>query len=124
MDKFTIEKFYNTLKDGENLYSAISIRNMLNELPRFLAERLRDKYLHNYEPFDEISILGTSTSFQFVKIDGFKFKLCICYLIDYIYVVFSNDLDNEDEDEDLNVLEYFKNLKSFEGYSIYNNNKN
>lgn len=40
MDTIILEKFYNELIEEENLKSAISIRNMLNELPAYMAQRV------------------------------------------------------------------------------------
>ncbi|WP_434503697.1 PDDEXK-like family protein [Prevotella sp.] len=54
MDNIILEKFYKNIKIGENLDTAISIRNMLNELPTFLAARVQDRYMSNYSPFVKI----------------------------------------------------------------------
>jgi len=51
MDNVILEKFYENLKIGENLNTAISIRNMLNDLPAFLASRIQNRYMSNYAPF-------------------------------------------------------------------------
>lgn len=54
MDNVILEKFYENLKIGENLNTAISIRNMLNELPEYLASRIHNRYMTNYYPFTKI----------------------------------------------------------------------
>lgn len=44
MDNVILEKFYNTLLEKEeNLQSAISIRNMLNDIPAYMKDRIIDK---------------------------------------------------------------------------------
>lgn len=54
MDNVIFEKFYENLKIGENLNTAISIRNMLNELPEYLASRIHNRYMTNHSPFTKI----------------------------------------------------------------------
>lgn len=54
MDTITVEKFYDTLKVSENLETSISIRNMLRDLPEYMAIRIEDKYKNHYFPFSKI----------------------------------------------------------------------
>lgn len=54
MDTVIVEKFYNTLKEDQNLKTSISIRNMLNDLPTYMAIRIEDKYKNHYFPFSKI----------------------------------------------------------------------
>lgn len=54
MDTISLEKFYNSLKENDNLKTAISIRNMLNDLPEYLAIRIEDKYKNHCYPFKKI----------------------------------------------------------------------
>lgn len=77
MDNVILEKFYASLKDGDNLKTASSIRNMLNDLPAFLATSIRNKYLTNFYPFASIWIYkNTCTVFERFTLDGDKhFKL-------------------------------------------------
>ena len=42
MDNVILEKFYNSLLVGENHKTAISIRNMLNDLPIYMKDRIYD----------------------------------------------------------------------------------
>jgi len=54
MDTVSLEKFYNSLKENHNLKTAISIRNMLNDLPEYLAIRIEEKYKEHCYPFSNI----------------------------------------------------------------------
>jgi hypothetical protein len=54
MDNVILEKFYENLKKDENLNTAISIRNMLNDLPEYLASKIQNRYMTNYSPFTKI----------------------------------------------------------------------
>ena len=51
-----MEKFYKELMLGENLNLAKSIREMLDDLPYYLAQRIRAKYENNCNPFSHIWI--------------------------------------------------------------------
>ena len=54
MDTVILEKFYNEIKVGDNFKTAQSIRNMLNELPRYLARRIYEKYHNKCAPFSKV----------------------------------------------------------------------
>lgn len=43
MDSVILEKFYNSLLEGENHKTALSIRNMMNELPVYMKDRIVDR---------------------------------------------------------------------------------
>ena len=76
MDTVSLEKFYETLKQGENLKTSISIRNMLNDLPTFLAIRIEEKYRNNCSPFGKIwRYQNRDAVFEGCILDDFYFKL-------------------------------------------------
>lgn len=56
MDTIVLKKFYEELLQKDNLQTAQSIRNMMNELPAFLADRVYEKYIYNnsYTPFSSV----------------------------------------------------------------------
>ena len=56
MDYVILEKFYENLKIGDNKKTAESIRNMLNDLPEYMASRIQTKYMSNFFPFSKIWI--------------------------------------------------------------------
>lgn len=43
MDNVILGKFYSYLLDGDNLQSAISIKNMLNDIPAYMTSRIMDQ---------------------------------------------------------------------------------
>lgn len=47
MDSVILEKFYNSLLEGENHKTALSIRNMMNELPVYMKDRILDRLKSN-----------------------------------------------------------------------------
>jgi len=76
MDTVILEKFYNQIKEGDNLKMAQSVRNMLNDLPRYLALRIFDKYRNRRAPFSKLIfwhpdhlIFEGSINNLFLKID-------------------------------------------------------
>ncbi len=54
MDKIVLEKFYKELLQENNFQTAQSIRNMMNELPEYLSERIFEKYKNIYKPFSKV----------------------------------------------------------------------
>ena len=54
MDKISLEKFYETLQQNDNLKTSVSIRNMLNDLPEYLAIRIEDRYKGKSAPFRKV----------------------------------------------------------------------
>ena len=76
MDTVILEKFYNQIKEGDNLKMAQSVRNMLNDLPSYLALRIFDKYRNRRAPFSKLFlwhpdwlIFEGSINNLFLKID-------------------------------------------------------
>jgi len=54
MDTVSLEIFYNSIQENDNLKTAISIQNMLNDLPEYLAIRIEDKYRERCYPFKSV----------------------------------------------------------------------
>lgn len=78
MDTISLEKFYNSLKENDNLKTAISIRNMLNDLPEYLAIRIEDKYKNHCFPFKKIwRYKQRDTVFEAFEKDDLYLKLDI-----------------------------------------------
>jgi len=119
MDTVSLEKFHETLKQGDNLKTSISIRNMLNDLPEYLAIRIEDKYRNNCSPFDKIWRKGTDAVFE-----GFHFKDL------YFKLDIWNDGQNhtaqfwEAHDQDCNVKEIFKDIEALSDFESKNGNPN
>ena len=51
MDTVILEKFHASISEKDKLKTAISIRNMLNDLPEYLAIRIENRYKNNCNPF-------------------------------------------------------------------------
>lgn len=78
MDTISLEKFYETIKERDNLKTSISIRNMLNDLPEYLAIRIEDKYKNNCYPFKKVwRHKQTDTVFEAFEIEKLYLKLDI-----------------------------------------------
>lgn len=78
MDTISLEKFYNSLKDNDNYKTAISIKNMLNDLPEYLAIRIEDKYKDHCYPFKNIwRYKQRDTVFEAFENDDIYLKLDI-----------------------------------------------
>ena len=61
MSATTLENFYNEMIKGDNLNTALSVRDMLNDLPEYMAKRIVDKYSSNFKPFEKVFLFTTSS---------------------------------------------------------------
>lgn len=115
MDTISLEKFYNSLKEEDNLKTAISIRNMLNDLPTYMAIRIEEKYKYSCQPFLNVwRYKEIDTVFdKFILEDNF-FKMGIwCYVDGYeVYLSAPND-------EKLDVASYFKRIDRLNDFVPY-----
>lgn len=97
MDTTILEKFYKELKVGDNLKTAQSIRNMLNELPNYLAIRIKEKFESCCSPFSKIWIYkSTDAVFEGALIRGLYLKIDIwCYENRYDVLFWAREEDDE-----------------------------
>ena len=61
MSATILESFYNEMTKGDSLKTAQSVRDMLNDLPEYMAKRIVDKYSSNYKPFEKVFLFSTSS---------------------------------------------------------------
>lgn len=114
MDSVILEKFYHSLLEGENLNSAKSIRNMLNEIPSYMALRIQEKFGGNCAPFSKIWIYKSADAvFEALNLDGYYLKMDIwCY--EHGYDVLFWAPDNQEEEGFRNIVSSLKILSDFE----------
>ena len=113
MDTVSLEKFYNSLKENENLKTAISIRNMLNDLPEYLAIRVEEKYKGNCYPFPNIGRWKQrDTVFYVFEHNGMRLKLDIWCDVDG-YTVHFWDEKNDDLDIKAEFIDKIEMLSEF-----------
>jgi hypothetical protein len=76
-----MEKFYNEIKTKQDLDELISIKRLINDLPKFRAARLKNKFENNHNPFEEALIWKDTTMyFNTLIINESNFALDIdCY---------------------------------------------
>lgn len=120
MDTISMEKFYSSLKEDNNLQTAISIRNMLNDLPSYMALKIQEKYKNCCDPFGKIWIYkNTDAVFEGLKIFDLYFKMDIwCNENGYdVYLWNPND-------ELFDILAYFKNIEILNDFKVYNSRGN
>lgn len=126
MSAVKIESFYNEMIKGDNLETALSVRDMLNGLPEYMAKRIVDKYNSDYKPFEEVRLFSTSSKKTAVlheaKKDGISFSVDI-YCNEFGYeIVFFNRQGNIPEEDFTNLKNSFKNaLNGFEKRNGYRN---
>ena len=122
MDTISLKLFYSSLQENDNLETAISIRNMLNDLPEYLAIRIEDKYKDHCYPFKEIfRYKQTDTVFDAFKIDDLYLKLDILCDING-YTVYFWCQNKPDYDISSEFKEKFDFLSGFEMHNDEKNN--
>lgn len=117
MDSVALKKFYETLQEKENLESAISIRNMLNDLPQYLADRIENKYKEAHHPFIKIwRHKAIDVVFEGFKLNDNYFKMDIWCFEDKYVVYFW-----ESETTDFDILEFSdQKINSVSDFEIHN----
>ena len=116
MDAVILEKFYNELKSEEDLKVAQSVRNMLNDLPGYLAQRLYDRYAGRCHPFSKVWIYRSfDTVFEQAVINGVYLKMDVwCSDGGYDVYFWSPDDQNPNEDEFRRMVGELPALRDFE----------
>ena len=120
MDTIVLEKFYHELLQKDNLKTAQSIRNMLNELPGYLAARIQMKFSGNCFPFSKIWIYKSQDAvFEGAILHNVYYKMDIwCYEHGYDVLFWWNP-DNPaynriTEEEFLQFVNSINSLSTFE----------
>lgn len=114
-----MEKFYNEIKTKDELNELITLKKLINDLPKFRATRLKSIFENNYEPFDEVLIWKeTTTYFNNLQINECNFALDIdCYEDYYDVSLFDRNCENNST-----VLYLIKN-KNIEMLERQNSNR-
>ncbi|MDQ0638167.1 hypothetical protein QF042_001732 [Pedobacter sp. W3I1] len=112
MDTITLEKFYLTLKESDNLRTSLSVRNMLNDLPEYLAIRIEGKYKGKCYPFKSIwRYKSRDAVFEAFELENLYLKMDIWCSEKGYKVHFWN---SKDEHYDIKVnLPFVLSLKDF-----------
>lgn len=124
MDKIVLEKFYEELLKEDSLQTAQSIRNMLNELPAYLALRIQEKYSVACYPFSKIWIYRSQDAvFEGAVINNAYFKMDIwCYEHGYDVLFWTpNDQPSCEKIKDLEFSNFIRNIKSLNDFVVEEN---
>lgn len=107
MDNENLKEFYETLQKEKNLQTAISIRDMLNDLPKYLATRVEERFSSKCEPFTLVWITkdrnltvfeGFKTD-DLIKNEDIGFKINVRCAIDSYIVEFLIWVEEEQANE-------------------------
>ena len=78
MDTVILKAFYDNLLQGNNMEIAQSVRNMMNDLPEYMAIRIQDMFINCCSPFSKVwRYKGYDTVFEGAVVDGVYLKLDI-----------------------------------------------
>jgi len=118
MDTISIKKFFVTINENNNLETAISIRNMLDNLPQYLAIRIEDKYKEQCAPFEKLwRYKDLDALFEGCKINNHNFRLDIwCSETGYVVYFWEN------EDLNFDIKEFCKtnNINAVSDFQVQN----
>ena len=108
MDSISLKKFREEMLVNDNLETAISIKNMLNDLPEYLAIRIEEKYNQYCYPFKNVwRYKNTTTVFDALEFNDMYLKLDIqCDMKGYKAIFWNPKID------DFNTKEKFQHLES------------
>ncbi|WP_343679435.1 hypothetical protein [Chryseobacterium arthrosphaerae] len=108
MDSINLKKFRDEMLVNDNLETAISIKNMLNDLPEYLAIRIEEKYNQHCYPFKNVwRYKNTTTVFDALEFNDMYLKLDIqCDMKGYKAIFWNPKID------DFNTKEKFQHLES------------
>lgn len=110
MDKIITSKFYDTLLEGDNLESALSIKAMLDDVPVVMADRLYQR-LQSLNPFGNVWN-GYKPNFcgLIFKVDGREYKIDTYSTLDgYEVYLFPNESDHTMDIPWAETLEVIRN---------------
>ncbi len=115
MDTIVLEKFYHELLQADNLKTAQSIRNMLNDMPSYLAQRIQNKFREFCYPFEKIWIYNSRDAvFEKAVIEGIYIKMDIWCYEDHYDVLFWCPIEGQDENEFFSLVGRIHLLNDFE----------
>lgn len=114
MDTVSLEKFYDTVKQEDNLKTSISIRNMLNDLPEYMAIRIEDRYKNHCYPFQNIwRYQRRDTVFEKFEMENLYLKLDVWCGLEGYKVHFWNP-QNENYNIKVELANYISSINDFE----------
>lgn len=83
MDKNLYTKFYDkVIAEKDVFYSALSIKEFIDNLPNYRAEKLKDYFMKNYSPFQKLVHSGNVVTFEGYENAGRTFRIHLNCLID------------------------------------------
>lgn len=112
MDSISLKKFREEMLVNDNLETAISIKNMLNDLPEYLSIRIEEKYNQHCYPFKNVwRYKNTTTVFEAFEFDKLYLKLDIqCDMKGYKAIFWNPKINN------FNTKEKFQHLESLKAF--------
>ena len=121
MDSIVLEQFYKELQHADNLKTALSIRNMLNDMPAYLAQRIQNRFSGACHPFEKVWIYSScDTVFEKAVINGIYTKMDIwCYEERYD-VVFWSPTESIEAEAFSNLVRSIHSLEGFEPENVKN----
>ena len=98
MDTVIFKAFYENLLQGKNMEIAQSVRNMMGELPEYMAIRIQEMFINCCSPFSKVwRYKGNDTVFEGAVVKGVYLKLDIVCSENGYEVLFWTPNENEQQ---------------------------
>ncbi|MBO7132746.1 MAG: PD-(D/E)XK nuclease family protein [Bacteroidales bacterium] len=111
MDNIILGKFYQSLQNGQSLETALSIKNMLEELPVYMADRLCEKFEDGNHRYAVWKYKPNFCGILF-ELDGTQYKIDI-WTSERGYKIYVFGQKNGER-----PLEWAENMPSLESFSL------
>ena len=113
MDTVILKAFYEKLLQGNNLEIAQSVRNMMNDLPEYMAIRIQEMFKNSCSPFSKVwRYKGSDAVFECAIVNGVYLKLdIICSENGYEVLLWT---PNENEQQLFeNLIKMMQSIRDF-----------
>lgn len=64
----TLDQFFKEIAIGNNYETLLSIKKLADHLPEYIANRIKNKFENNHEPFSRLNVQGSKSQFLDAKI--------------------------------------------------------
>lgn len=114
MDNMLLEKFYNSLLEDDNYNVAMSVKDMLQQLPKYMADRLCEEFKKNEGDYKVWKYKDNFCGVYFEKDIQYKIDIWTSELGYVIYVFGQNQVER--------IMDWTVNINSLKEYGFVNEN--
>lgn len=116
MDNMLLEKFYNSLLEDDNYKVAMSVKEMLQQLPTYMADRLCEEFKKNEGDYKVWKCKDNFCGILFT-VDDMQYKVDI-WTSEFGYTIYVFGQNHQDD----RIMDWTVNLNSLKEYGFINEN--